>query len=69
MADPVKIDLQRAKLHLRVDGGDEDTLIRAWIDAAYLAVEGTIFRKVYDSTEEIPAEDTTWRPTSSGRTV
>ena len=59
MADPVKIDLPRAKLHLRVDGSDEDTLITSWIDAAYLAIEGTIFRKVYVTAADIPPEDTT----------
>lgn len=32
-------------------------LIEAWIGAAYLIVEGSIFRKVYDET--IPEEDTT----------
>lgn len=54
-----KIDLPTAKMHLRVDGDDEDTLITAWIAAAYLAVEGVIFRKVYDDAETIPDEDTT----------
>ena len=41
-----KIDLAAAKLHLRVDGTDEDALITAWINAAYLGVESRIFRKV-----------------------
>lgn len=54
-----KIDLPAAKLHLRVDGDDEDTLITAWIAAAYLGVEGRIFRKVYDTPDTIPEEDTT----------
>lgn len=54
-----KIDLAAAKLHLRVDGSDEDTLITAWIAAAYSNVEGRIFRKVYDAGETIPEEDTT----------
>lgn len=54
-----KIDLAAAKLHLRVDGSDEDALITAWIAAAYSNVEGRIFRKVYDSAETIPEEDTT----------
>lgn len=54
-----KIDLAAAKLHLRVDGSDEDTLIAAWIAAAYSNVEGRIFRKVYDTGATIPAEDTT----------
>ncbi|MFT3815443.1 MAG: head-tail connector protein [Acidovorax sp.] len=59
MADSVKIDLARAKLHLRVDGDDEDTLIAAWIAAAYLVIEGAIFRKVYQADGEIPPTDTT----------
>jgi hypothetical protein len=54
-----KIDLPAAKLHLRVDSADEDTLITAWIKAAYLGVEGRIFRKVYEAGETIPEEDTT----------
>lgn len=54
-----KIDLAAAKLHLRVDSSDEDTLISAWIAAAYSNVEGRIFRKVYDTAETIPEEDAT----------
>lgn len=54
-----KIDIAAAKLHLRVDGSDEDTLIAAWIAAAYSNVEGRIFRKVYETGATIPAEDTT----------
>lgn len=53
----MKLDLERAKLHLRIDSSDEDTLIEAWIDAAYLAIEGTIFRKVYATEPEIPDAD------------
>ena len=41
-----KITLEKAKLHLRVDGPEEDVLISSWILAAYLAIEGKIFRKV-----------------------
>lgn len=52
-----KIDLALAKAHLRVDDAAEDALIDAWLDAAYLAVEGKIFRKVYDTA--VPVEDTT----------
>lgn len=52
-----KIDLPTAKLHLRVDGDAEDVLIAAWIAAAYLAVEGVIFRKVYAA--EVPEGDAT----------
>lgn len=54
-----KIDLPAAKLHLRVDGADEDALITAWIAAAYLGVEGRIFRKVYETGATIPEEDIT----------
>lgn len=54
-----KIGLADAKLHLRVDGSDEETLIAAWIAAAYSNVEGRIFRKVYDTGDTIPEEDTT----------
>jgi uncharacterized phage protein (predicted DNA packaging) len=54
-----KINLAAAKLHLRVTEPDEDTLITALIAAAYLSVEGRIFRKVYDTGETIPEEDTT----------
>lgn len=43
-----KIDLARTKLHLRVDGDEEDTLIEGWIAAAYLAIEGKIFAKLYE---------------------
>jgi len=32
------LTLEEAKLHLRVDGEDEDTLIEAFVDAASLAV-------------------------------
>ncbi|MFM9926902.1 head-tail connector protein [Variovorax sp. H27-G14] len=54
----VKIDLAAAKVHLRVDDGtEENSLIEVWIKAAYLAVEGKIFRKVYGET--VPAEDLT----------
>lgn len=53
-----KIDLPTAKLHLRVDDGtDEDALIGAWIAAAYLAIEGKIFRRVYS--DAVPVLDLT----------
>lgn len=51
-----KITLDDAKLHLRVDANDEDSLIASWILAAYLAIEGKIFRKVV---EALPAEGST----------
>jgi len=49
-----KIDLARAKLHLRVDGDEEDTLIEGWIAGAYLAIEGKIFAKLYEDQASIP---------------
>jgi uncharacterized phage protein (predicted DNA packaging) len=49
-----RIDLARAKLHLRVDGDEEDALIEGWIAAAYLAIEGKIFAKLYEDQAEIP---------------
>lgn len=49
-----KIDLERAKLHLRVDGDEEDALIGGWIAAAYLAIEGKIFAKLYEDQAGIP---------------
>ena len=49
-----KIDLARAKLHLRVDGDEEDSLISGWIAAAYLAIEGKIFAKLYEAQADIP---------------
>lgn len=49
-----RIDLARAKLHLRVDDGEDDILITGWIAAAYLAIEGKIFAKLYEDQAEIP---------------
>lgn len=51
-----KLDLARAKLHLRIDPDDteEDALISGWISAAYLAIEGKIFRKLYEDETAIP---------------
>lgn len=51
-----KITLEDAKLHLRIDTDDEDVLIASWILAAYLAIEGKIFRKVIES---LPTEGST----------
>lgn len=49
-----KIDLAHAKLHLRVDDTEEDALIEGWIAAAYLAIEGKIFAKLYEDQADIP---------------
>ena len=49
-----KIELARAKLHLRVEGDEEDALIEGWIAAAYLAIEGKIFAKLYEDQTSIP---------------
>ena len=56
-----KIDLAAAKLHLRIDPDvtEEDSLITSWILAAYLVIEGEIFRKVYDVQDAIPESDLT----------
>lgn len=51
-----KITLADAKNHLRVSDGAEDALISVWIKAAYLAVEGKIFRTVYED-ERLLDED------------
>lgn len=55
-----RIDLARAKLHLRIEADDveEDVLIEGWIAAAYLAIEGKIFRKLYADAAAIPAGST-----------
>ena len=51
-----KIGLSMAKAHLRAaEGTEEDELIEAWTNAAYLAVEGKVFRKVY--ADAVPAAD------------
>lgn len=56
-----KITLAQAKAHQRLDLADtsEDALIGIWLSAAYLAVQGEIFRKVYDAEGDIPADDLT----------
>lgn len=55
-----KMDLAHAKLHLRIDPEDteEDALISGWIPAAYLAIEGKIFRKLYEDEASIPEGST-----------
>ncbi len=53
-----RIDLARAKLHLRVDDGEDDILITGWIAAAYLAIEGKIFAKLYEDEVAIPEGST-----------
>ena len=55
-----KMDLARAKLHLRIDPEDteEDALISGWIQAAYLAIEGKIFCKLYEDEADIPEGST-----------
>lgn len=50
-----KVGIATAKAHLRVSGNEEDALIGALIDAAYLAVEGKVFRKVY--ADAVPEAD------------
>jgi hypothetical protein len=55
-----KMDLSLAKRHLRIDPEDteEDALISGWISAAYLAIEGKIFRKLYEDEVAIPEAST-----------
>lgn len=57
-----KVTLEQAKLHLRVDGAEEDGLIAGLIAAAYGAIEGKIFRKLVEAAgpepaPEVPSED------------
>lgn len=53
-----KIDLPTAREHLRVEADEaQDALIETWLKAAYLAVEGKIFRRVHADT--VPPEDLT----------
>lgn len=53
-----KVDLFTACSHLRVDGDDENELIMGLVSAAYKAVEGRIFRRIYAEADEIPEGDT-----------
>jgi uncharacterized phage protein (predicted DNA packaging) len=41
------VTLAEAKLHCRVDTSDEDSLLQGYIDAAVLAVENILDRRVY----------------------
>ena len=50
----LKVTLEQAKLHLRVDGAEEDALITGLIAAAYGAIEGKTFRKVVEELSEEP---------------
>ena len=50
-----KVTLEQAKLHLRVDGAEEDGLITGLIAAAYGAIEVKIFRRVVEAAEPEPA--------------
>lgn len=54
-----KVGIATAKAHLRASGNEEDALIGALIDAAYRAIQGQLFRKVYDAGAVIDAADTT----------
>jgi len=49
------VDLQAAKLHLRVDGEDEDVLIQIYLDAAEKAVIDFLNRNVYADQEALEA--------------
>ena len=54
-----KVDLATVKAHLRVTDSAEDALIGAYLAAAYKAIEGQLFRKVYETGATIPVADTT----------
>jgi len=55
------LDLLDAKLHLRVDGTDEDSLIEGLIAAARLSVEANVGLALIDQTWK-------WSPEKSGKT-
>lgn len=50
------LDLANVKLHLRVDGDDEDTLISGYIEAAKAHVEQHCDRKLVDGDPAEPEE-------------
>ena len=43
------VTLAEAKLHLRVDGAEEDTLIQSYIDAAESAAQQYLNRALYET--------------------
>lgn len=49
------IDLTTAKLHLRVDASDENSLIQIWIDAAEAQIAEFMNRNVYADSETLAA--------------
>jgi hypothetical protein len=49
------VDLATAKLHLRVDTSDEDTLITMWIGVAAQQVAEFMNRYVYETQEDLDA--------------
>lgn len=50
------VDLTLVKLHLRVDGDEEDTLIGGYIEAAKAHIEQHCDRKIVDTVTVDPAE-------------
>lgn len=50
------VDLTLVKLHLRVDGDEEDTLIGGYIEAAKAHIEQHCDRKIVDAVTVDPAE-------------
>lgn len=53
IAPAVMIDLEAAKLHLREDRDDEDSLIETLIAGSYGAIERKLFRKIYATAAEV----------------
>ena len=51
------VDLEAAKLHLRVDGEDEDSLIQIYLDAAEQAAIDFLNRNVYADQEALDAAE------------
>lgn len=49
------VTLEQARLHLRVDETDEDTLITLWISAAELSAQSFLGRNVYADQTELDA--------------
>ena len=51
------IDLNDAKLHLRVDGSEEDSIIQLYIDAALEKTSAILGRKII-ATDATPSDET-----------
>lgn len=49
------VTLEQARLHLRVDETEEDSLIALWINAAELSAQSFLGRNVYTDQDELDA--------------